>query len=331
MRSIGVILVLAAAVPPAHAADRIFRHSFENPVDCIATPTNPECPTFTIASPTITVAPGVAASTCFYFTAPNTATRGITRIQSNITGNAWYVVVGATYASGTNTPAARHPPGTVTQGDCSVDSGNTNGTDSYRIYQAHANEQALEMPANDGTGTPVAIEWQAGQPLFLEIVAPNATAEPIQAQVTLGIDALPAGAPYTRTEMLLTYNSQIVIPPTSGASASAACPVPAGVKFWHFTTHTHQRASSATLQAFPSFDTFVVTTNPASPLIQEFGPPFYTFTGGDQLRYSCNYFNPEAFTILSGADEFNDENCVGIGYFFPATRPRICLNNTLIP
>ena len=38
-----------------------------------------------------------------------------------------------------------------------------------------ANEQALEMPANDGTGVPVAIEWQAGQPLFLEIVAPNAT------------------------------------------------------------------------------------------------------------------------------------------------------------
>ena len=131
--------------------------------------------------------------------------------------------------------------------------------------------------------------------------------------------------------MLLTYNSQIAIPPSSGATASAVCPVPAGVKFWHFTTHTHQRASSATLQAFPSFDTFVVTTNPAAPLIQEFGPPFYTFTGGDQLRYSCNYFNEQGFAIRSGGDELLDENCVGIGYFFPATRPRVCIDNTRNP
>ena len=58
--------------------------------------------------------------------------------------------------------------------------------------------------------------------------------------------------------------------------------------------------------------------------------PFYTFTSGT-LTYECTYTNNgdnANSTIVSGPSAQTNEMCMGVGYFFPATGPRFCLNST---
>ena len=333
MRASCRLLLFALSIAmcaPAHAADRIFRNSFENPVDCVVTPNDPECPTFTIATPEATIPPGVVTSTCYYFRAPNTSTAGLSRLEATLNGGTAYIVLWATFAAnGSGAPAEREPPGTFSSAGCG--DADSNGTTARRVWQAHRTGEALEPPANDGTGRPVAIEWLAGQPLFIQIVAPNVTDQPINASAAIGAQALPVATLYTRTDTFFTFNGNINIAAMSSGSATQACDVPAGVKFWHFTTHTHGFATSATLSTFPSLQTLVVTSDWENPAIQEFPvAPFFDFAG-EKLRYSCNYTNNGTTPVQTGSDELNDENCVAISYFFPATKPRLCFNSILIP
>jgi hypothetical protein len=56
--------------------------------------------------------------------------------------------------------------------------------------------------------------------------------------------------------------------------------------------------------------------------------PFYTFASG-AMTYECTYNNTGAnmaHVIHSGASLDTDEVCMGIGYFFPSTGPKFCLD-----
>jgi hypothetical protein len=55
-------------------------------------------------------------------------------------------------------------------------------------------------------------------------------------------------------------------------------------------------------------------------------PDFRSFATGS-LTYECTYDNPTNRTITSGPSEATDEQCVAVGYFFPATDYRLCLDN----
>ena len=46
-----------------------------------------------------------------------------------------------------------------------------------------------------------------------------------------------------------------------------------------------------------------------------------------RLSYSCTYSNPTNRTIRSGDSVSTDEECVAVGYFFPATSSFVCLNS----
>src|SRR5689334_2845128 len=117
---VSLFVVMLAASAASAAADRIFRHSFENPVDCAALPSDPECLSFTVATPSFTVAPGEEGSTCYYFHAPNNTTLGIDRIASWLGGPVSRIVVFATFAQTGGAPADRQPPGTLSSSGCSV-------------------------------------------------------------------------------------------------------------------------------------------------------------------------------------------------------------------
>jgi hypothetical protein len=45
------------------------------------------------------------------------------------------------------------------------------------------------------------------------------------------------------------------------------------------------------------------------------------------LTYDCVYDNPGNAIVVSGDSESTNESCIGIGYFFPATGPKLCVNN----
>jgi len=58
--------------------------------------------------------------------------------------------------------------------------------------------------------------------------------------------------------------------------------------------------------------------------------PFYTFST-NQLTYECTYNNTgpnAATTVVDGPSAVTNEMCMATGYYFPATKPLLCLNNT---
>jgi hypothetical protein len=124
----------------------------------------------------------------------------------------------------------------------------------------------------------------------------------------------------------MTYNASISIPALSSATATKTCDVPAAVRFWWFSTHTHRRATGAVLRN--GMATIVATTDWEAPAIAEFASsPFYLFGGGEKLTYECSYLNDGNSPVASGDDYDTDENCVGVGYFFPADHALVCFND----
>ena len=183
------------------------------------------------------------------------------------------------------------------------------------------------MPQDDGTGKPLAIELPANSPGFVEIYFLNSTGSAIASPVTLYANTLADGASYTKTATYMTFNGSLSIGPmSSNVSTSQTCPLsalPVGVKFWWLSTHTHSHATNASL--LDGATTLVSTSDWHAPAVAIHDTsPFYTFTQG--LTYSCTFVNSTNAAITAGDSYAEDENCVGIGYFFPATAPLICYN-----
>jgi hypothetical protein len=53
--------------------------------------------------------------------------------------------------------------------------------------------------------------------------------------------------------------------------------------------------------------------------------PFLTFASNG-LTSECTYDNPTNRTITTGSSYATDEECLAIGYFFPATDSLLCVN-----
>jgi hypothetical protein len=150
----------------------------------------------------------------------------------------------------------------------------------------------------------------------------NTTADPQKGQVTVNFEALDSPV-YTRTETFMATNSQINVPPnTANDLESSTCDLPAGASFWSLTTHTHKFAKRSSVQegAHVLFE----TTDWANPGATTWpAPPFFSFaTNG--MTYGCTYDNPNGFTLRTGGSYQSEEQCVAVGYFFPATKPLQC-------
>jgi hypothetical protein len=311
-----LVVLLASARAPA-GTPAIFSHGFE---DC--TLGAAACPGFTMQTPSVPVAAGEELITCYYFHATNAGTLGLRRISS--TGGAGLVslVLYATVDAG-GLPADRQPPGTLSPFECGF--AQSNNTTAQRVYSAHAASETLAIPADDGAGQALAIEVAAGQPLFVQMHFLNTTDQPIASGMALTALGYPAGVPYVKTATYITYNGNLSLPPMSTSTASDNCAVPAGARFWWFSTETHKLATNATLSNGATM--LVSSTDWQAPAISTFGPPaFYAFGAGERLTYACTYFNTNNFTVHSG-ESSNDEVCMGLSYYFPADRARFCFNN----
>src|SRR6185295_13808828 len=93
-------------------------------------------------------------------------------------------------------------------------------------------------------------------------------------------------------------------------------------KFWSLTTHTHRFAKRSSVQENTNVlvDT-IDWTNPDAATWPT--PPFFTFAT-NRMTTSCTYDNPNGFTLRTGGSYQYDEQCVAVGYFFPATKPLMC-------
>jgi len=328
-RGVQALLLVALAVTPLRVyalSDLMFAGNFEAPPLC-SMPGGAGCPGFFIETPTVQINPGEAIAYCYYFDTPNTATLGIGRFSVDLGFPAAHIIVYNTYSGSGGAPADREVPGTLSSSNCGF-TASTNNTYARRIFSSHESSEVLTMPSDDGGGTPLAIELLANQPTFIEMYFVNPSGSPVNASLRLRANGLDIGQAYTKTATYMTYNSNILVAPLGVSSATASCAVPAAVNFWWFSTHTHQFATSATLSNSNGPTTIVSSSDWNLPLIAEFSAPaFYQFGPGEKLTYSCDYTNNTPNPISDGDSYTTNENCVGIGYFFPANGPLICLDN----
>lgn len=96
------------------------------------------------------------------------------------------------------------------------------------------------------------------------------------------------------------------------------------MSFWHLSTHTHKQSIETRLLDGASvlLDGFDWERPPAET---RGAPPFLEFAS-NVLTTQCNYENTTNRTITAGDSTQTDEQCVGVGYFFPATVPKVCYN-----
>jgi hypothetical protein len=314
----------AGTAARADGPTSIFADGFESGDGCGWRAGTSICPGFEVAPPPMQIAGGEEAVRCYYFRTGSASLLGVRRIVSSMHPLALYVALFTTY-DGQGQPVELQPPGTLAP--CLWGAGDAF---SRRIYLAHEEQEQLVLPADDGAGSPLGLEFLADQPAVLVMHFLNLGVDPVTVSASLSAHALPVGAAFTRTATLSTYATDILVGSGSTGASTHACPVPQSVKFWWFSTHTHGFATLAEVRNGAS--PLVSTTDWESPAVAVFGPPsFYEFGVGDELTYDCDYFNPLGQPVISGDSYVTDEYCSAFAYFFPASEPRNCVNDVLLP
>ena len=298
----GLAGMAAFAVAPASAAS-LFVHGFE------------DLPAFAVEPAAVTVPAATLQTRCYYFRAPVTP-QAIGRIASLAGPGVAHLILHATYDNAGN-PQERQPPGTWAA-DCSA-----LGLSGW-LHVAPAATAEVRLPEDDGTGKKVAFALAGGQPLVLQVRLVNVGDQPMQAQVALAFEARHPAQDITPTASYIADNLQLSIPPNSIDVESRACAVPPAVHFWRFTARTHKQGSR--LRVLAGATTLADGTDWENPPVTQFdAPPFHAFVG--PMTYECTYSNPTTRTLARGSNEDVDEVCLGVGWFFPATRPMHCITN----
>jgi len=281
--------------------------------------TGGESAAFTIVTPDVTLQPTSTATACYYFHAQNASALAIKKWTSDMTSGTHHLIV---YAG-----TAGQPADGLSTAACGLGTGTTFPPWLYASHTAHGE---LALPADDGTGKPVGMAVAAGQPMFIQIYFVNTTATALAAHVTLSAYAYPASTTYTQTDAFVTYNSMLSIPPGgTNVVASKTCSVPSGGKFWSVSTESHMQSTATDIKD-GSLVLFMGTNWENPGAMTWSATPFYTFTSG-AMTYGCTYNNTGSnsdSTIRSGSSFQTDEVCMGIGYFFPSTGPKFCLDST---
>ncbi|MEO7757997.1 MAG: hypothetical protein ABIS07_15585 [Dokdonella sp.] len=276
---------------------------------------------FQVLTPEITIAPGQQTVYCYFFHAPNASALGIRRWTSTIGAGMHHVILYASYTGGW-IPSDVEPPGTLTASPCSSSGGA--GDLAGWIYAAHDHVQELVVPDDDGMGIPLAATILAGQPLFLEMYVLNTTGFPVTTSALLKAEALAPQTPFTNTATYLTRKTNMSLG-MGVVSVQDTCATPAGAKFWWLSTRTHHFAQMSKITN--ALADVVVSADWEHPAAATFAAPNFLQFGPGGLTYECTYDNNSGHPLHDGDNESSDENCIGIGYFFPAAHPALCVNN----
>ena len=275
-------------------------------------------PAFEIQSVDVTLAPNQEVTYCFYFHTPNTSTVSINKWVSSMTPGSHHMIF---FTGGT-----AHADGLDTTNSC----GFGNGTSSQWVYASQVPDQEQDLPADDGTGKPLAQDIAPNTQGAFQMHYLNSTDQTLVAHVDLKAYALAAGTAYTPTDAFVTYNADLNIPPGAVNSQwSATCPLPAAVrtgKFWTMTTHAHKQAIEADVR--DGSTTVVTSTDWEHPTVQLWpSTPFDSFASSN-FTWSCTYNNTgtnSAIYVKACQSAQTCEMCMGIGYYFPSSGAKGCL------
>lgn len=277
-------------------------------------PLPPPAEGFQVVTPIIELQPGAEVTYCYYTRMPNAEMVGVKKWESQMTPGSHHMILYFTQTE-------LKPQGTLTQDGCGAGLG-------VWTYSAQEPSVSFAMPPTIGMTVP------GGQPAFIQMHYLNATDKVLPVRVSLNAHTFAAGESFTPAAAFITYNSNIDIPPGNvaqpgKASASGDCSVSPTAKFFTMSTHAHKQAvktqiTDGAAMLFSSSD----WEHPGAKTFD--AEPFYSFASG-KLSYQCDYENPTPRRITDGDSAVTQEMCMAVGYFFPATRPTLCLNSTVIP
>lgn len=321
----GVLLALAAALgaAPAHAdVGVVFRNGFDSLQSCDPVATPSTCPGFRVQTPALNVPAGEIITFCYYFRGGNATSFGVRRWATTSGAHVLYLLV---YRAVDNAgaPVERQPPGTLLQG-CGPSSGT--GQPGWH-HAAYAPTSEIVMPDDDGNGVPLGMELPPDVPMVMQVRVLNPTDAAISTSASVLAEGYPPGTSYVRTASYFTTNIQLQIPAQAQAFVvSRSCAAPAGSRFWAFTTRTHKLGVLATIRR--GAQDLVASNDWTAPRITRLAAPnVVEFTAGAMYTYECIYTNPNPFVVSFGESEDTDEQCIGVGMYYPAARPLICINN----
>jgi hypothetical protein len=269
---------------------------------------------FEIKSTDITLPAGQEFTKCFYFHTSNTATVSVNKWVSDMTPGSHHMIMFLT-------PNNSSPPpdGTIDE-NCSFGS-SPSDIASWTFASAQPHLEA-DLPADDGTGKPLAQNIAPNSAGFIQMHYLNATDNDLTVHVDLKAYALDSGTAYTQTAPYITYVKNFSVPPgTSTVTGSCDTPnVPGGAKFWTLSSHTHKQGTEVKIDDGSSM--VYDSTDWEHPMIKNWdATPFFSFSS-NKVSWACSYNNPSTTTtIQEGQSAATNEMCMATGYYFPATAP----------
>lgn len=280
-------------------------------------------PSFEIKSPEISVPSGEEASYCFYFHTPNAQDLAVKSWSSTQTADL------VTHMAVVFTSSDDKPKDTVSTTDCGLYLGTSH--DPVWVYSAWKAQAGFGFPADDGTGKPVGKPVKANQSGFMLIQVANKTAQAQKATATLAAKGYAAGTATTAAEPFVGVNNEIsLMPGAMNAEKTETCSIPdATSKLTWLSVFSHKQSIHNVVK--DGLTVIYDGTNYEDPGATTWTTaPFFTPISG-KLTYACTYNNASIRTITSGPSRLLDENCIMLSYYFPAPKPRLCLNSTLVP
>jgi hypothetical protein len=297
---------------------------------------------FEVTSGDITLSPGQEVTYCWYFHTSNTTTSLVNKWVSNMLPGSHHLIL---FLGG---PA--HADGLDTTNSCGLGGASSASNPPIWVYASQQLQQTEDLPADDGTGKPLAQPIPANSEAAIQMHYINETDNTVTAHVQVQAYALPANTTFTQTDAYITYNNMIAIPPGAVAPAAGTvwtgtCPVPPNVKFWTISTHSHKQ--SMTTQVMDGSTMIFQSDNWSDPGSMMWdSTPFYTFQ--NSLSWTCSYDNnaPPPYeptgqsnanvTVVAGQSAATNEMCMAVGYYFPSTGPTFglwdasqCLQETI--
>lgn len=279
---------------------------------------------FQITFPEVDIDPGQDVTYCYYFRTPNAATLPVGRFTSEMGPFTQQLIAFTTTNGSQGYPVDRIPPGIVSAADCSPLP--TAGVVPNWIYEAHEPTAALAFPSDDGTGKPLALELPALSSGFLLLHTVNTSTEVIKAKATVRFEPLDSPV-YTKTDTFMAFSPDISIPAlTNGVLETKSCATPPGTQFWWLSTLAHKRSVRTRIVDLPNLVLESLDwSHPATETIM--APPFRSFASR-KLTYACVYDNPLTRTVHRGNSYQTDEECLAVGYYFPAEHPLKCYDGS---
>jgi hypothetical protein len=262
----------------------------------------------------ITVTGGQETTVCIVVPLGNTEDFLIHSIDVNLAPGSHHLIVYETTAAETTTPYA-----------CSPFQGIALGTDTPLVF---ANELKVNWTFPQGVGQTV----PANTLVKIEAHYINTTAATIQGhgQVTFHGEPVSQAGSFQPANFAFWGTLNIDIPPNSSSSTGPLFQSGvAGTHLINVTTHQHRLGtgiqvweSSQQGQMGMRIANDLDWSNPAWTVLN----PQYDFDGTNGLTYQCDWTNTTDQTVQFGESAL-DEMCFVGGYYYPATKLDLCINN----